>query len=162
MIATIKEEDDAFFESATGTKKPEEVKPTKSQQRRIEVMKKSIVLKNSSGEVVEEEDYFFGGTATESFNKDCGMPVDREDLLEVFHKIFSPEDNFLFYKATNKEVYLVIVPLKYSSSVSKENGSFPGTFQAHAMSFINEGSVNMDTLKTKLKKILPFVNFKDR
>ena len=120
------------------------------------------VLKSTLGKEVKEEDYFFGGEAPVWFNKVCGMAVEREDLLEVFNKIFSPNDGFLFYKATNKEVYIIIVPVKYSTVVKTENGSLDGDFQKHAISFINEGSVNLDTLKTKLKRILPFVDFKDR
>jgi hypothetical protein len=163
---TAKVEDDAFFEAATGTKvPPEEVTPvSKSQQRRIEVVKPKTkpILKNTTGKEMDEADYFFGAEAPVWFNKVCGAPVEREELLEVFNKIFSPKDDFLFYKTTNKEVYVIIVPLKYSTNVSPDNDSMKGDFQKHAISFINEGSVNTDTLKTKLKKILTFVDFKDR
>lgn len=124
--------------------------------------KSTIVLKNVKGEVMNEEDYFFKGKALPTFNKVCGMPVDREDLLEIFNKIFKPEDNFLFYKTTNKEVYIVIVPIKYSSTVGEFNDSFDGDFQKHTISFISEGSVNADTLKMKLKRIIPFVKYTDR
>ena len=111
---------------------------------------------------MKEEDYFYKGKALPSFNKVCGMPVDREDLLTIFNKTFKLEDNFLFYKAVNKEVYIIIVPLKYSSTVGEFNDSIEGDFQKHAISFINEGSVNADTLKAKLKRIVPFVKFTDR
>jgi len=50
-------------------------------------------------------------------------------------------------------VYLVIVPLRYAKTVSEATESQPGDFQKHALSFINEGSVNMDTLKMKSAKV---------
>ena len=132
----------------------------------IEV-KKSF-LRNTSGKEVCECEYFFSekgpkeGKAPAGFAQTCGKPVDREDLLGVFNKIFKPEDNILFYKQTDKEVYLVIVPLKYSASVGGHNGSMEGDFQKHAISFLTEGSVNLDTLKMKLKRIIPFVRYSDR
>lgn len=173
---TAKIEDDAFFDTEIGSKKapvPVEAKEigsqgivplSKSQQKRIDELKKRVppTLKNSSGKEMDEADYFFGGEAPTWFNKVCGIPVEREDLLEVFNKAFNPKDNILFYKCTNKEVYVIIVPLKYSSIISPDNDPVKEDFQKHAISFINEGSVNMDTLKTKLKKILPFIDFKDR
>lgn len=127
--------------------------------------KVKIILKNTLGEEVKESDYFYkatkdGGKALPSFNQVCGNPVDREDLIEVFNEIFDPKLNFLFYKAVDKEVYIIIVPLQYSPSVGKENDSIDGDFQKHAISFIGEGSVNIDTLKIKLKKILPFCKIK--
>lgn len=92
----------------------------------------------------------------------CGHPVEREDLVEIFDKIFKPSDNFLFYKSDNKEVYLVIVPLRYSKSVGEGHESVDGDFQKHAISFIGEGSVNSETLKSKLKRVLGFVDFDKR
>jgi len=123
---------------------------------------KKVVLKNTIGEEVSEADYFFGGKAPSSFEASCGYAVDREDLLEVFNKVFNPKDNILFYKARDKEVYLVIIPIKYSSTVGEHNNSTEGDFQKHAISFLTEGSVNLDTLKLKLKRIVPFVKFSDR
>jgi len=123
---------------------------------------KKIILKNTAGEVMKEEDYFFGGKAHSSFHGSCGMPVEREDLIAVFNKIFNPKDNILFYKAVDKEVYIVIIPLKLSSTVSDSNESLLGDFQKHALSFINEGSVNVETLKMKLKRIIPFIKYTDR
>jgi len=122
---------------------------------------KKIILKNTRGEEVEEVDYFFGGKAPSSFEGSCGTAVDREDLLEVFNKVFKPEDNILFYKTRDKEVYIIIVPIKYSSTVGEHNNSMEGDFQKHAISFLTEGSVNIDTLKLKLKRIVPFVKFSD-
>lgn len=125
-----------------------------------------VVLKNTTGKDVKESDYFFSksgnGKALSSFHRSCGYPVEREELLSVFDKIFDPKDNFLFYRTADKEVYIIIVPLKYSSSVSGENESSEGDFQKHAISFINEGSVNVETLKFKLKRIVPFVRYSDR
>jgi hypothetical protein len=129
--------------------------------------KAKSILKNTAGEEVQERDYFYAtggkvGGAPSTFTKMCGYPVDREDLLEVFNKIFKPADNFLFYKSGNKEVYLVIVPLKYSTSVGDTHESVDGDFQKHAISFIGEGSVNLETLKMKLNRILGFVDFDKR
>ena len=120
------------------------------------------ILKNTSGKEVDVEDYFFGGIIPPGFKKDCGMPVDREDLLSVFNKVFKPEDNILFYKSIDKEVYLVIIPIKYSTTIGEYNNSVPGDFQKHAISFLNEGSVNLDTLKMKLSRIVKFVKYTDR
>jgi hypothetical protein len=137
-----------------------------SAEKIVESKKKSI-LKNTSGMEVPEGDYFYkatenGGVAPSSFTKMCGMPVDREDLVEIFDNIFNPGDNILFYKSINKEVYLIIIPLKYSTSVGPTHESVDGDFQKHAISFIGEGSVNEDTLKMKLKRILGFIDFDKR
>jgi hypothetical protein len=134
---------------------------SKSQEKRVEVMKnKDYILKNTAGKEVDAKEYFFGnGIPPARFNESCGLPVEREDLVEIFNKVFDPKHDFLFYKTTDKELYIIIVPLKYSSSVGAENESVNGDFQKHAISFISEGSVNHDTLKAKLKRILPFVKF---
>ena len=123
---------------------------------------KKIILKASSGKEVSEVDYFFGGKIPSGFEGTCGKPVDREELLAVFNKVFKPEDNFLFYKAVDKEVYIVIPPIKYATTVGEFNNSLEGDFQKHAISFINEGSVNLDTLKMKLGRIPKFCKFGDR
>jgi len=127
---------------------------------------KSIILKNTEGKDVPEGDYFYSdkgnGTAHPDFNNMFGIPVDREDMIEIFNKTFKPSDNFLFYRQKDKEVYIIIIPLKYATAVSRENDSVEGDFQKHAISFIGEGSVNLDTLKAKLKQIVKFCNFSDR
>jgi hypothetical protein len=124
--------------------------------------KKSIILKNTSGKEVDIKDYFYNGIVPPGFEGTCGKAVDREDLIGVFNKTFKPEDDFLFYKASDKEVYIVIVPIKYSTTIGDFNNSMDRDFQKHAISFLNEGSVNLDTLKLKLKRILPFCKFSDR
>lgn len=126
------------------------------------------VLKNVKGEDVKEEDYFYSdGSEQEKkagtlvppyFNLSCGLPVDREDLLEVFNKIFKPEDNFLFYKTKDKEVYVVIIPIKYAN-IGIEMGSMSGDCQKHSISFIMEGSVNVETLKLKLKRVASYLGY---
>jgi hypothetical protein len=126
------------------------------------IKKLEIVLKNTSGKDVKPSDYFFGGIVPSGFEGTCGKPVDREDVLSVFNKVFKPEDNILFYKQTDKEVYLVIIPIKYSTDIGEFNDSIEGDFQKHAISFLNEGSVNLDTLKMKLEKIKKFVKYTDR
>ena len=125
-------------------------------------VEKKIILKNTLGKEMSEEDYFFGGKAPSSFEGTCGLPVEREDLIETFNKVFKPTDNILFYKQKDKEVYLIIIPLKYSTSVGESNDSVEGNFQFHAISFLNEGSVNLDTLKMKLNRITKFVKYTDR
>lgn len=137
----------------------------KEEIKKEEPKKKKAILRNVLGKEVPECDYFYStkgpteGKAPATFNTICGLPVEREDLIDIFNKIFKVEDNFLFYKTTNKEVYLVIVPIKNSTIIGDFNESVDGDFQKHALSFISEGSVNLDTLKTKLKRILGFVKF---
>ena len=137
----------------------EETKPEVVKKAPVAVTKpvKKAILKNTIGKELNEKDYFFGGVAPATFNKVCGIPVDREDLIEVFDRVFDKSDNFLFYKSLNKEVYIVIIPLKNSTTVGVENDSVEGDFQKHAISFIGEGSVNLDTLKLKLQRIKTFV-----
>lgn len=127
-----------------------------------EIKSVDVVMKNTSGEEVEPKDYFFKGVVLPSFERTCGKPVDREDLLQVFNKVFKPEDNILFYKQLDKEVYLIIVPLKYSKEVGEEQSSIVGDFQKHAISFLNEGQVNLDSLRKKLEMIKNFVSYTDR
>ena len=121
-----------------------------------------IVLKNVFGDDVDQDDYFFegknakgevAGGAPSYFNKLCGMPVDREDMLVVFNRIFKPKYNFLFYKARDRELYFIIVPIKYSSIIGGSNESLPHDFQRHAISFIGEGSVNLESLRMKLERV---------
>lgn len=126
------------------------------------VKKSKVVLMDVNGDEVAEKDYFWPAIdkdtkevtyAPDYFQKQNGDPVNREDMLAVFNKIFDPKDGFLFYKDRNSELYLVIVPLKFSNSVGLENNSIGHDFQKHAISFLNEGSVNLDTLKRKLTQI---------
>lgn len=145
-------------------KKKAEVPPKK---------KSSIILKDVNGNDVDEKNYFWPAKdkdtgeityAPDYFQKQNGFPVDREDMLTVFNKIFDPKDGFLFYKDRNSELYLVIVPLKYAASIGEENNSIGHDFQKHAISFITEGSVNFDTLKRKLELIRKHrtIKFNDR
>ena len=127
-----------------------------------EIKSVDVVMKNTSGEEVDPKDYFFKGVVLPSFEKTCGKPVDREDLLQVFNKVFKPEDNILFYKQLDKEVYLIIVPLKYSKEIGEDQSSIVGDFQKHAISFLNEGQVNLDSLRKKLEMIKNFVSYTDR
>ncbi len=116
-----------------------------------------IILKNTLGEEVSQKDYFYSSKGADSapsyFPDVCGNPVDREDMVIVFNKIFKPKDGLLFYKAKDKEVYIIIVPLKHSSVVGADHNSVEGEFQKHAISFVSEGSVNLDTLKNKLTRV---------
>jgi len=119
--------------------------------------KAKIILKNTLGEEVSQKDYFYSSKGKDTtpvyFTEVCGNPVDREDMLTVFNKIFKPKDGILFYKTRDKEVYIIIVPLKHSSIVGPQHNSVEGEFQKHAISFISEGSVNLDTLRTKLQRV---------
>lgn len=149
----------------TGTKTAEPKAAVKAELK-IEKKKTGIILRDVLGNDVDWTNYFYsdGSEAEEKiieksgslvpsyFNRACGFPVEREELVEVFNKFFPPEAGFLFYKCVDKEVYLVIVPLKYSD-VDDEHGAVTGDFQKHAMSFLSEGSVNLETLKMKLKRI---------
>lgn len=156
------------FEEKKIEQEIEEQKIAKENQRLADEAKKksNIVLKNINGEEVEEKDYFFPGKdkdgkvtyALPSFNQVCGLPVDREDMLEVFKKVFGETaSEFLFYKCRNQEVYIIIVPLRRATVVGESEDSLGGDFQKHAISFISEGSVNLETLKLKLRKILGFL-----
>lgn len=133
----------------------------------------TVVLQDIDGDDIDQADYFWprlekekvgtppnektldptDQTAPVYFNKICGYPVDREELKEVFLQYFPRAKGFLFYKAHDREVYLIIVPLKYATTISRANESRPGDFQRHALSFVAEGSVNVDSLKLKLARI---------
>jgi len=144
------------------TTEPTVEKPeVKKEEPKAKTKKKSI-LRNVLGEEVPESDYFYKGVVPPGFEGTCGKPVDREDLVELFHKIFKPSDNILFYKQSDKEVYLVIIPIKYSTEIGDFNDSIDGDFQKHAISFLNEGSVNVDTMRQKLERVNKFVNYSDR
>ena len=123
---------------------------------------KKVVLINALGKEVPCEDYFYKGIVPPGFEGTCGKAVDREDLLDLFHKVFKPSDNILFYRQLDKEVYIVIIPIKYSTSIGDFNDSIDGDFQKHAISFLSEGSVNLDTMRKKLERINKFVNYSDR
>jgi hypothetical protein len=144
------------------TKTPEELKLEADAKKADKPVKIKVVVKNTKGKEVPTSDYFYKGIVPSGFKGTCGNPVDREDLLDVFNKVFKPEDNILFYKQADKEVYIIIVPLKYSVSVGENNDSLEGDFQKHAISFLNEGSVNLDTLRQKLERIIKFVKYTDR
>jgi len=147
-----------------------EKKAAEEARELAEKNKSKIILKDTLGKDVDQKDYFFprlveektldgtilpvtDQTAPVYFNKMCGVPVEREELIEVFHNAFGKDKGFLFYKSISQELYLIIVPLKYATTVSRSNDSQAGHFQRHALSFINEGSVNADSLKLKLAKV---------
>ena len=130
--------------------------------------KKTIILKDVNGKDVDQKDYFYSKDRKENtlgyttLNKVSGYPVEREELLEVFNKIFNPSKGILFYKQYDKEVYIIIVPLKYASSIGTDKDSLDGDYQRHAISFIGEGSVNKDTLKQKLTKVASTIDMTDK
>lgn len=134
----------------------------------------TLSLKDVDGDDVDQSEYFYPRevrevtkdasgkevvlepstqTAPIFFNASNGYPVEREELIEEFVKHFPRKKGFLFYKQRDKEVYLVIVPLAYATRISRSNESKPGDFQRHALSFIQEGSVNIDSLRIKLQRI---------
>jgi len=133
------------------------------------VVTKSYDLKlfDTLGNHVDIEDYFYAPEGDEEiqiptyFGKVYGKPIDpdREDVLSVFHKVFKQEDKFLLYKAMDKELYSIFVPIKFSS-LSPQNGSVNGDTQVHAMSFIAEGGVNPDSLEVVLNRIARSIAYK--
>jgi len=142
---------------------PKEEKPKLERpEATTKTEKKKSILRNVLGKEVPEDDYFYKGIIPPGFENTCGAPVDREELVEVFHKVFKPEDNILFYKQSDKEVYIVIIPVRYATEVGDFNDSIEGDFQKHAISFLTEGSVNIDTMRKKLERIVKFVNYSDR
>lgn len=165
---------DAMIEAKTdiaGQEKEEAgIKRKQEKAAADEAMKNQVILKDVDGDDVDQSDYFYPRTMDEKisdketlkatdqtaplyFNKSIGYPVDRDELIEVFLRFFPRKKEFLFYKKRESEVYLVIVPLKYAKTISASNESRPGDFQRHAMSFIGEGSVNVDSLSLKLERI---------
>jgi len=144
---------DAVTQSPTGPAKVEET-PVKTDNKSI--------LRNVLGKEVPEKDYFYKGIVPSGFLGTCGKPVDREDLITLFHKVFKKDDNILFYKQADKEVYIVIVPIKYATEVGESEDSIDGDFQKHAISFLDEGSVNLDTMRKKLERVNKFVKYSDR
>jgi len=170
----VKEEELDVLIEAAEAKKAAEKEEKRIQAEEIKkaeeaANKNKIILRDVDGDDVNQNEYFYprakdeeingvvykktDQTAPTWFNRTCGMPVDREELIEVFLKQFPKKKGFLFYKQRDSEVYLVIVPLKYATTVRDSNESQPGDYQRHAMSFISEGSVNIDSLKTKLQRI---------
>jgi len=163
----LKEEEkkkaDALLASAEAKKLEDAEKAAEAKKiKDAKKAKKEVTLYNLLGKELDIKDYFFKGIIPAGFEGTCGNPVDREDLVAVFHKVFKPEDNILFYKQSDKEVYLVIIPIKYATEVGEAQDSIEGAFQKHAISFLNEGSVNLDTLRQKLEKINKFVKYSDR
>jgi len=170
----VKEEElDKLIEEADAKialeKEQDKIAKDNAKKAADEEKKKQIILKDVDGDDVDQAEYFFprltdetidgkvykatDQTAPTWFNRTCGLPVDREELIEVFNLHFPKKKGFLFYKKRDSEVYLVIVPLKYATTISKSNESRPGDHQRHAISFLAEGSVNLDSLKMKLGRI---------
>ena len=156
-------------EKETAQAEEDRIKKEAEKKAAEDAKKTKIILKNVLGEDVSEDDYFFKskdkdgkivGGAPSYFNRICGFPVDREDLIEVFNRVFDPKYGFLFYKTRDTEVYIVIVPIKHSDTIGSFNDSMAGDFQKHALSFINEGSVNLDSLRMKLEKIAKTIKIK--
>ncbi len=165
---------EAKNEIASQEKEEARIKRIDEKKAAEEALKNIIVLKDVDGDDVDQSEYFYpriqrevlnektinekvlepnDQTAPIYFNKSNGYPVDREELIEVFLQYFPRKKGFLFYKKRDSEVYVIIVPLKYAKTISASNESRPGDFQRHAMSFISEGSVNVDSLKGKLARI---------
>lgn len=154
-------------------KEEEIIKKASEKKAEEEARKTMVILQDIDGYDVDQADYFFPRTQKETvgtppnekvlqpsdqtapsyFNKICGLPVDRDELKSVFLQFFPRSKGFLFYRMRDKEVYLIIVPLKYAKTISHANESRPGDFQRHALSFIAEGSVNVESLRLKLARI---------
>ncbi len=120
-------------------------------------------LKNINGEEVDVKDYFYANGEEESiapnfFNKALGYPITyeeegREDMIETFSTYFRPGDNFILLKQREKEVYSVLVPLKFAKDIGVHEDSILGDFQIHSMSFVQEGGFNLESFKSKLSLI---------
>lgn len=121
-------------------------------------------IKNTKGEDVDIANYFYAKEGERVipppfFNKASGYPVtDREDLIEVFDKVFHPKDNFVLLKSRQSEVYYVLVPLRYSNINASED-SVLGDFQLHSMSFIADGGVNLDKFRMKLLQVAQLCSY---
>jgi len=151
-------EDKKTQESTPKVETPE----VKEEPKKEEKVAEEVTLFNVLGKKVPLTDYFYKGITPPGFKGTCGNPVDREDLVGLFHKVFKPSDNILFYKQADKEVYIVIIPIKYATEIGDFNDSIDGDFQKHAISFLTEGSVNLDTMRQKLEKVKTFVKYSDR
>lgn len=164
------------LETLIAEKKAAEIEERKRNKEKEALAKKQekenkVVLKNVFGDDIDEADFFYNkdkdtgkegnGKAPSHFNKVCGFPVEREDMLVIFNRIFKPQHNFLFYKVLDKEVYLVIVPLKHAHTIGGANESLNGDFQKHAISFIGEGSVNLESLRMKLERVATTIKIND-
>ena len=129
----------------------------KAQKDEEKNKKNKVFLYDTYGVKVDSKNYFYSSKGLDTmppfFEEVCGRPVDREDMLNVFNKVFKVKAGILFYKCRDKEVYIIIVPIKHSSVVGIEHNSVDGEFQKHAISFISEGSVNLDTLRSKLERV---------
>lgn len=168
----LADEKKAADKKAEADKKAAELEEKKiiadNKKKALEDAKKNaVVLKNVFGDDIDESEYFYSkenpgqGKAPSYFNKSCGFPVDRDDMLVIFNRIFKPHHNFLFYKVRDKEVYLVIVPLKHAHTIGGANESLEGDFQKHAISFISEGSVNLESLRMKLERVATTIKIND-
>jgi hypothetical protein len=142
--------------------KIEEQKVASTKVEEPKIIKEEIPIMNVFGRKMEVNKYFYKGIVPSGFKGTCGNPVDRDDLIDIFHKVFDPKDNILFYRQSDKEVYIVIIPIKLSNLIGESNDSIEGDFQKHAISFLSEGSVNIDTMRQKLERIKKFVNYSNR
>jgi hypothetical protein len=112
------------------------------------------------------EDYFFNTTDKPIHDvipkyqlKNLGAPCMSEMMNDIFYEYFKPEDGFLLYKKDLEEVYLVIIPLKFTQ-YSKNKGNVTGDMQIHAVSFMHYGSVNIDLFKNLLEKVTKTIGYK--
>lgn len=169
----IKEQDLAKLVSEKKAAEVEERKLNKDKEEKAAADAKNavVVLKNVFGEEIDESEYFYhkdkdsgkegNGKAPSWFNKQVGLPVDRDDMIVIFNRIFKPQHGFLFYKCRDKELYLIIVPLKYAATIGGATESMNGDFQKHAISFIGEGSVNLESLRMKLERVASTIKITD-
>jgi len=132
----------------------------------IQVEVKPQVIQNTKLEDVPVGDYFFTPEgkrpiAPPFFNKAIGYPVTREDLRETFNKVFKLEDGFVFLKSEKAEVYHILIPLLYTEIGAAEDSIY-GDYQVHSISFIPDGSVNLDRLTNKLKEVATLVGYSKR
>jgi hypothetical protein len=111
------------------------------------------------------EDYFFTEDGASPYNfvskqrmKQFGYPVTSDTLLSIFNDKFKPEDGFLLYKEELQDVYIIVVPKKFTK-MSRVNGNVSGDIQIHALSFMGLGSVNIELFKSGLDNIAKNIGY---
>lgn len=111
------------------------------------------------------EDYFFTESGQSPYDfvskqrmKQFGYPVTSDTLLSIFNDKFKPEDGFLLYKEELQDVYIIVVPKKFTK-MSRVNGNVTGDIQIHALSFMGLGSVNIELFKSGLDKIAKNIGY---
>lgn len=159
-----KREDIISKEKVVEKKTPEqEVQVQKADLTYVTVKVEKQDIRNTLGEEVDLSKYFIPNhenisVAPNYFNRSHGYPISQnefgfEEMIEVFNKVFDVKDGFLLFKQRTKEVYSVLVPLRYAKELNEAEEANAFDYQIHAISFIKEGGFNIQTFENKLKSI---------